>query len=123
MGFFDAVKTLLSGGEISFEKTTHVNPAKNLLNADRQSYIGEWRGANTNLSIKADGAIEYRRSEVVGDTTNTDTVSGPINNFDGASFTVGVLGRNTRFEIVEPPHQNGNGRMTMTVNGERLERV
>jgi hypothetical protein len=76
-----------------------------------------------NLLIKPDGAIEYRRSEVVGDTTNTDTVSGPINNFEGASFTVGVLGQNTRFEILEPPHRNGNDRMTMTVNGERLEKV
>jgi hypothetical protein len=123
MGFFDAVKTLLSGGEISFEKTTHINTAQNLLTGDKQNYIGEWRGANVNLLIKPDGAIEYRREETVGDTTNTDTVSGPINNFDGASFTVGVLGQNTRFEIVEPPHPNGNGRTTMTVNGERLEKV
>jgi hypothetical protein len=123
MGFFSTIGKLLSGETISFEKTTHINLAQNLLTADRQNYIGEWRGANTNLLIKADGAIEYRRSEVVGDTTNTDTVSGPINNFDGTSFTVGILGQNTRFEIAEPPHQNGNGRMTMTVNGERLEKV
>lgn len=118
MGFFDAVKTLLSGGEISFEKTTHVNLAKNLLTADKQNYVGEWRGAHTNLLIKADGTIDYRREEIIGDTTNTDSVSGPINNFDGASFTVGVLGNNTRFEISAPP-VNG----MMNVNGERLERV
>ncbi len=118
MGFFDAVKTLLSGGEISFEKTTHVNLAKNLLTEDKQNYIGEWRGVNANLLIKADGTVDYRREETVGDTTNTDSVSGPINNFDGASFTVGVLGNNTRFEISAPP-VNG----TMTVNGETLERV
>lgn len=123
MGFFSTIGKLLSGETISFEKTTHVNLAQNLLTGDRQNYIGEWRGANANLLIKPDGAIEYRRSEVVGDTTNTDTVSGPINNFEGASFTVGVLGQNTRFEILEPPHRNGNGRMTMTVNGERLEKV
>ena len=123
MGFFDAVKTLLSGGEISFEKTTHINLAKNLLTEDKQNYIGEWRGANTNLFIKPDGTIDYRRSELVGDTTNTDSVSGPINSFNGASFMVGVLGSNTRFEVVEPPHQNGNGRLTMTVNGEKLERI
>lgn len=123
MGFFDAVKTLLSGGEISFEKTTHINTAKNLLTEDRQNYVGEWRGANIDLSIKADGTIDYRREEIVGDTTNTDSVSGPINNFDGASFTVGVLGQNTRFVVDAPPHPNGNGRMTMNVNGERLERV
>jgi len=123
MGFFDAIGKLLSGGEISFEKTTHVNLAANLLIGDKQNYIGEWRGAKTNLLIKPDGTIEYRREETVGDTTNTDTVSGPINNFDGANFTVGVLGQNTRFEVTEQPRQNGDGGMTMTVNGERLERV
>ena len=118
MGFFDAIKTLISGGEISFEKTTHVNLAENLLTADRQNYIGEWRGANANLLIRQDGTIDYRREETIGDTTNTDTVSGPINNFDDASFTVGVLGQNTRFQIDQPP-VNGS----MTVNGERLERA
>ena len=118
MGFFDAVKTLLSGGEISFEKTTTINTTKNLLTAERQNYIGEWRGTNANLLIKPDGTINYRREETIGDTTNTDTVTGPINAFDGASFTVGVLGQNTRFDVDAPP-VNGS----MTVNGERLERV
>lgn len=118
MGFFDAVKTLLSGGEISFEKTMHINTAKNLLTAERQNYIGEWSGANANLLIRPDGTIDYRREETIGDATNTDTVTGPINAFDGASFTVGVLGQNTRFYVDAPP-VNGS----MTVNGERLERV
>ena len=122
MGFFDAVKTLLSGGEISFEKTTHINTAKNLLTEDKQNYIGEWLGANTNLLIKADGTVDYVREETIGDTTNTDSVSGPINAFNGASFMVGALGQNTQFEVSQQPHQNGNGKMTMTVNGERLER-
>lgn len=123
MGFFDAIKTLLSGGELSFEKTTHINTAKNLLTEDKQIYIGEWQGANTNLLIRDDGTIEYQRSEVVGDTTNTDSVSGPINAFNGASFMVGALGQNTQFEVSDAPHENGNGKMTMTVNGERLERA
>jgi len=123
MGFFSTIGKLISGETISFEKTTHINLAANLLTEDKQSYIGEWRGANTNLLIKSDGTVEYRREETVGDTTNTDSVSGPINAFDGASFVVGVLGSNTRFDIDAPPHQNGNGRLTMNVNGERLERV
>lgn len=118
MGFFEAIGKLLSGGEISFEKRTHFNTAQNLLTADRQNYIGEWRGQNTNLKIRSDGTIDYRRTEAVGETTNTDTISGPINAFQGASFTVGILGQNTRFEIDAPP-TNG----TMTVNGERLARV
>jgi len=121
MGFFDAIKTLISGGEISFEKTTRVNLAKNLLTEDKQNYIGEWRGANTFLLIKPDGTVDYRREETVGDTTNTDSVTGPINAFNGASFIVGALGQNTRFEVSQSPTME-NGAMTMTVNGERLER-
>ena len=121
MGFLDTIGKLFSGETISFEKTTHINTAQNLLTADKQIYIGEWRGANTELVIKPDGAIDYRREEVTGDTTNTDTVSGPINSFYGASFMVGVLGSNTRFDVSQPPREE-NGVMTMTVNGEKLER-
>jgi hypothetical protein len=122
MGFFDAVKTLLSGGEISFEKTTHINTAKNLLTEDRQNYVGEWQGANTNLLIRNDGTVDYQHSETVGDTTNTDSVSGPINLFNGASFMVGALGQNTQFDVSQSPRME-NGVMTMTVNGEKLERT
>jgi hypothetical protein len=118
MGFFSTIGKLLSGETISFEKTTHVNLAKNLLTGDKQSYVGEWRGAHTNLLIKSDGTINYRREETIGETTNTDTVSGPINQFDGASFVVGVLGQNTRFEVAAPPVDE-----TMIVNGEVLQRV
>lgn len=75
-------------------------------------------GANTNLLIKEDGTVEYRREEIIGDSTNTDTLSGPINAFDGAGFTVGVLGNNTHFQV-DAPLADGS----MTVNGERLERV
>lgn len=118
MGFFEAIGKLLSGGEISFEKRTHLSTAENLLTADKQIYIGEWRGQNTSLLIRADGTIDYRREETVGDTTNTDTVTGPINAFQGASFTVGILGQNKRFEIEAPPTGDA-----ITVNGERLARV
>lgn len=118
MGFFSAIGKLLSGETISFEKTTHINPAENLLTADKQNYVGEWRGTTANLLIKPDGTINYRREETVGETTNTDTVSGPINRFDGASFVVGVLGQNTRFEVAAPPVDG-----TMIVNGELLQKA
>ena len=123
MGFLSTIGKLLSGESISFEKTTHVNLSKNLLTADKQNYIGEWTNQNTRLSIKPDGTIEYERRETVGDTTNTNKVSGPIKSFYGASFMVGVLGQNTQFEVSEAPGQNDDGTMTMTVNGERLTRI
>jgi hypothetical protein len=118
MGFFSTIGKLLSSETISFEKRTHVNTAENLLTGDKQNYVGEWRGASTNLSIKPDGTINYRRVTTVGETTNTDTISGPVNQFDGASFVVGVLGQNTRFEVAAPPVDG-----TMIVNGEALQRV
>jgi len=121
MGFFDAVKTLISGGEISFEKTTHINTAKNLLTEDRQNYVGEWQGASTNLLIRNDGTVDYRREQTVGDMTNTDSVSGPINAFHEGSFMVGALGQNTQFDVSQSPRME-NDTMTMTVNGERLEK-
>ncbi len=123
MGFLSTIGKLLSGETITFEKTTHVNPAQNLLTADRQNYIGEWLGENTRLLIKPDGTIEYAREEIFGDTTNTNTISGPINSFSAASFSVGVLGQNMRFEISEAPRQNDDGTMTMNVNGERLTKI
>jgi hypothetical protein len=123
MGFLSTIGRLLSGETISFEKTTHINPAQNLLTEDRQNYIGEWRGENTRLLIKPDGTIQYEREEITGDTTNTNTVSGPINSFSGASFSVGVFGRNTQFEVSESPRQNDDGTMTLNVNGEQLTKI
>ncbi len=121
MGFFDAIGKLVSGETLSWEKTTTVNTAENLLTGDKQIYIGEWTNSATNLLIKPNGTIEYRREETIGDTTNTDSVSGPINSFYGASFIVGVLGQNTKFDVSQMPTME-NGAMIMTVNGEKLEK-
>ncbi len=123
MGILDKAKKLLAGETISFEKTTHVNLAANLLTDDKQVYVGTWRGPNTDLVIGPDGTVEYRRQETVGDTTNSSSVSGPIDSFDGASFVVGVPGNHTRFDVFGPPEPDDTGQVTMIVNGDRLERV
>lgn len=122
MGLFDSVKKVLAGETISFEQITHDTRASGLLTEERQGYIGTWRGPDSNLVIKADGTIEYRSQRTVGDTTNSTSVSGPIDSFDGSSFIVGVLGNNTRFDVGEPPRPDGAGGTTMTVNGELLTR-
>jgi hypothetical protein len=122
MGLFDSVKKVLAGETISFEKTTHDTPASGLLTEERQAYIGSWRGPDSHLVIKADGTVEYRSQRTVGDTTNSTSVAGPIDSFDGSSFIVGVLGNNTPFDVSEPPGPDGAGGMTMTVNGEPLTR-
>jgi len=113
---------LLAGEAIGFEKTTHVNLAADRLTAERQGYIGRWRGPHTDLVIEPDGSVTYRHAETVGDTTTSDSVSGPIDSFDGASFLVGILGNNRRFDVAEPPRAGDDGRMTMTVDGEQLHR-
>jgi hypothetical protein len=123
VGLFDSAKKLLKGETISFETTTHTNAASSLLRGNRQAYVGQWRGAVATLDIKRDGTVEYRREVTVGDTTNTDSVAGPIDSFDGPSFVVGILRHTTRFDVDAPPAQGDDGRMTMTVNGDRLDRA
>lgn len=118
MGFFNAMKSLLTDGQISFEKTVTVNTASNLLTGDRQIYVGDWHGPNTRLSIRPDGTVSYEHSETRDGETNAQTVTGPINAFNGESFTVGVPGQTTTFAIESAP-VNGS----MVVNGELLERA
>lgn len=122
MGLFDTIGKLFSGESVSWGTSSTVNLTKNMLTADKAAYIGEWIGAGTRLHIKPDGSIEYSRQTIEDGSTNTRTVTGPINGFDGASFTVGVLGSNTRFNVEAPPSQNGNG-WTMRLNGEELRRM
>lgn len=121
MGLFDKITKLVSDGGISIQKTTHSSPADDLLTEGREAYVGEWRGPTTTLLIKADGTVEYRHEETIGDTTNSESVSGPINAFDGASFTVGVMGNNTHFEVAQPPTYLGD-RTVMILRGEELQK-
>jgi hypothetical protein len=75
-------------------------------------------------AVRAAPALASEGSEPKAfiDATNTESVSSPIDSFDGASFAVGILGKYRRFEVTTPPQPDDAGRMTMTVNGERLER-
>jgi hypothetical protein len=122
VGLLSGAKKLLSGEAISIQRMTHTSPAADLLSGDRQSYVGRWRSAGTELTISPDGTVEYRHLETVGDTTRSDALSGPIDSFDGASFAVGMLGKTRRFDVTEPPRPADDGRMAMTVDGERLMR-
>jgi len=85
---------------------------------DRLHYVGEWRGKEMGLLILADGSVVYKRLKNGG----TTSVNGPLKEFEGDDFTVGVLFMTTTFDVTEPPHEV-NGIWQMTVDGVKLVRV
>jgi hypothetical protein len=85
--------------------------------ADKQQYIGEWRGKDMMLLITAEGAVRYKRRK----DKNTTSISAPLQRFDGESFWVGVGIFATKFDVSTPPHLDGNV-WKMTVDGVELVR-
>jgi hypothetical protein len=67
------------------------------------------------LLITQDGSVAYKRIKK-GMTTS---VNGPLKEFDGDDFVVGVLFMTTTFKVSEPPHKV-KGRWQMVVDGVRL---
>ncbi len=110
MGLFDAITSLFTGSK------------SEPLPADKQNYIGTWRGETVRLSISPNGDVDYKQSIVEGSNTRNRSVTGPINSFDGDGFNVGVLGMNTAFKVERAPQQVGDG-WTMVLDGEELRRV
>lgn len=85
---------------------------------DKADYVGEWRAVGMELVITADGSVEYERSS--GGISKS--VNGPIKEFRGDDFVVGILFLTTTFEVSETPHQVG-GMWKMVVDGVELTRV
>lgn len=108
MGLFSFLSGLFGGGAAGVP-------------ADKQAYIGDWTADGVTLSIAADGEVRFRQVVVTetadGTSTNTRNVSGPISEWKGDSFVVGVLGNNTEFKVDAPPSGG-----SMTVNGIALTR-
>lgn len=110
MGLFDTIGAL-------FSRTTSAG-----LPADKQSYVGRWQGETMSLSISATGDVDFKQTIVDGSTTRNRSVTGAINSFEGDSFTVGVPGSNTKFELQAAPHKDSDS-WKMRVDGEELRRV
>ncbi len=84
----------------------------------KRNYAGEWESPEMYLLITADGRVAYERKKSGGNVS----VEGPITEFIGDDFEVGVLFITTRFEVSQPPAQHDDGRWTMVVDGVTLTR-
>ena len=90
--------------------------------ADKQGYVGTWTGEGTELTITPEGEVRFRESKTVvtadGTSSKSRSVTGPIARWEGASFVVGMMGRDTAFRVDAPPTPDGR----MTVDGVALVR-
>ncbi|RBP48529.1 hypothetical protein [Arenicella xantha] len=85
---------------------------------DKLIYAGDWRSQEMALLILADGSVSYKRLKK-GVTTS---VNGPLQEFKGDSFVVGLGPIKTTFEVSEAPHEV-DGTWQMVVDGVRLTKV
>ena len=84
---------------------------------EKSTYVGEWRGTAMALLITQDGSVAYRRLE--GGVSKS--IDGPLKQFEGDNFVVGVGPISTMFVVTVPPHQDGE-QWKMTVDGVELTR-
>ncbi|WP_211826637.1 hypothetical protein [Kistimonas asteriae] len=82
---------------------------------NRMNYAGYWTSNNMVIAIHPDGTVNYQR--IQGRTTTT--VNGPLAEFVGDDFVVGIGFLTTTFNVSEPPTQ-ADGIWQMTVDGVRL---
>ena len=85
---------------------------------EKSNYVGTWEGVGFHLTISDDGSVDYRR--VNGNYTKT--VTGPVKNFEGDDFVVGVFFITTTFEVQHPPYKEGD-EWLMVVDGVELIKV
>lgn len=82
------------------------------LPAEKAAYAGFWRSPEMSLLITPDGSVKYERLQAGA----TKSVSGPLQGFEGANFSVGLGPMSTTFVVSAPPQTTGD-RTTMTVDG------
>lgn len=85
---------------------------------EKKSYIGTWEGVGFHLTISDNGGVKYRR---VNGKRSTK-VSGPLKNFAGDDFIVGMLFFTTTFEVHKPPYMDGDD-WFMVIDGVELRKV
>lgn len=84
---------------------------------EKVAYVGEWHGTAMALLITQDGSVAYRRLE--GGVNKS--IDGPLKEFEGNNFVVGIGPISTTFVVSAPPHQDGSD-WKMTVDGVELTR-
>ena len=97
--------------------------------ADKQDYVGDWRGQSGNfsmtLSIAPDGTVNYERKEGTTGSisiSNSKSISnGKISKFEGNDFEVKAFVVTTTFKVEKAPYRDGN-RWKMVVEGVEVSR-
>ena len=85
---------------------------------DKLRYVGEWQSKEMGLLILRDGTVAYKRLKGGGSTS----VNGPLQEFVGDNFVVGIWFLTTTFEVLEAPNQV-DGKWQMVVDGVRLTKT
>lgn len=86
--------------------------------AERAAYVGEWHGTAMGLLITQDGSVAYKRLE--GGVSKS--INGPLKEFQGDNFIVGIGPMSTTFVVSVPPHEEA-GNWKMTVDGVELTKI
>jgi hypothetical protein len=86
--------------------------------ADKADYVGRWQGVGMDLTITADGSVDYKR---VGGSGSV-SVTAPIQKFVGDDFVVGVWFMTSRFKVNRSPYQE-RGVWKMVVEGVEVRRM
>ncbi len=84
---------------------------------ERSTYVGEWRAPQMAVVIGQDGNVVYRRAEGGA----TATLNGPLKEFVGDDFVVGIWPLLTTFDVTVPPREQ-DGVWSMTVDGVELRK-
>ena len=86
--------------------------------AEKADYVGEWEGPEMYLSIAPNGHVEYKRRQGRTETT----ISGPLQEFKGNDFLVGIPFLTATFVVSKPPYKEGDT-WKMVVDGVELTKV
>lgn len=85
---------------------------------EKAAYVGEWQEKAMYLVITQDGSVNYKRLKGGASVS----VTGPLKEFKGDNFEVGIGPMTTTFEVNKPPFQEGE-QWKMVVDGVVLTRT
>ncbi len=85
---------------------------------EKAAYVGSWRAPEHGLTIWQSGRAKYWRSDH-GAMTRTE---GPIKEWRGDNFVVGIGPLTGTFVVSAPPHAGPDGAFRMTVDGVEYTR-
>ncbi|TMP03413.1 hypothetical protein CWC11_13855 [Pseudoalteromonas sp. S3178] len=85
---------------------------------DKLVYAGEWKSKEMYLLILEDGTVSYQRLQRGGKTS----INGPLQEFIGDDFIVGLSFLTTTFNVSQPPTLS-NGEWTIIVDGVKLKKT